>query len=156
MPAFKMDIANEFLQALCFYLYDKHDLPRKFVRVLVVHNADQDRLNRSDPRAFCFVREEKPLRIEAAKALESLPDQFLLGVLYHELGHLVLGAFGTSGDEPKVDLWCTEFAPELRYTYSSVTYPAIHGGRAVAMNLQRVSYKPIENFAEQARKRPNG
>jgi hypothetical protein len=130
--------ANALLKRLLWHLCTRHDLPGGFKKVRVVHDQNQDRLNIKNPRAFCFVAGEKPFEIHATYRLENLPEKFILGVLYHELGHIVLNAFDSNADEPKVDAWCLEFAPELRYGYASVTYLGIKG-RVLAQNLQNIA-----------------
>ena len=142
----KLTIANDLYQAMVFYLFKNHGLNGRLARVQIVHSLDQDRVNSHDPRAFCCVVSDRPRHILATRYLEALPEAFILGVLYHELGHVALGAFHSSADEAKVDSWCLEFAPELKFTYESATYQG-RDGKVLAMNIQKILVKPIEDYA---------
>jgi hypothetical protein len=103
--------------------------------------------NAKDPRAFCFVEKEFPNVIHCAEAIEGLPPEARVGVIYHEVGHILLNAFHGDESEVDVDEWCVNFIPTANYTYLDTPYitlrqDAYRGivskGR-IAKSLQNVS-----------------
>lgn len=116
--------------------------------VRVTHNAYQDRRNREDPRAFCHVACGDKV-IHCAAAIEQLDDREIVGLLLHEVGHIVLGCGRDPDDEVAVDEWVRNLAPESGYTYLDVRYMSRIGGPVrTAVNLESVSHA----FVNQLRK----
>jgi hypothetical protein len=140
----KIPLAEQALAELVEYLHQKRKLAPAWLQVRVLHCPDQDRVNAADARAFAYTADREPYRVFAARSIEALPPNFLYGVLLHELGHLVLEAF-KGGNEPEVDAWCQEFAPELKYTYASATYRR-GKDRVLALNIQKIDRTPLEKI----------
>lgn len=140
---------NDKLQLFLEYLCAVHALPVKYSRMKLRHESQQDLANRGNPRAFCYVLETKPTLIYTSQYISCIPDHFLLGILYHEIGHHVTHTWnGGDEDEPKCDLWCLEFAPELNYGYAAACKYTRPGStnKVTAENLQFINLYPIGRF----------
>ena len=142
-----LNLASSNLEALLEYLCEVHALPAKFARMRLKHSSEQDLYNRRDPRAFCYCMENQPSTIYATQYLDCLPDHFAMGILYHEIGHHMIKVWSTK-DEPLVDAWCMDFAPELNYGYAaSVKYTRTDSTKPViAQNLEFINLYPIGRF----------
>jgi len=122
--------------AIVFYLVDRHGLSPNLLNLRPVHDPAQDKLNRSDPRAFCYVKPRDP-HIYCARAIEQLSQCFRYGVLLHEIGHHAMQAFHGDMSEPTVDAFILLTVPESDYEYADTDY--YQDGRLVrAPSLQRV------------------
>lgn len=95
---------------------------RMKLSVVLQHDPEYDLVNTQDPRAFCYVERDDPTVIHCTKNLEYLDKNSRLGVLMHELGHIVLDAFHGDESEVDVDSWCLEFIPEAGYHYRDTKY----------------------------------
>ncbi len=88
--------------------------------------------NKKSPRSFCHVIIGE-FNIHYADALLDLPLEFVVGILLHEIAHMIIEEDG--GDpELGVDEWVLENVPEAGYSYRDAKY-----GRRVAKNLECVS-----------------
>jgi len=115
--------AESDLHALLAYMIAEHGAPEdRLLDVTILHDAEHDKENARDPRAFCFVEKERPNFIHCAKAIEELTPEARVGVLYHEIGHILLNAFHGDESEVEVDEWCLTFLPMSNYTYRDTAY----------------------------------
>jgi len=114
-----LDESRNDLALLRAYLRVKKQLD---VSVTLIHDPGHDAVNRRDPRAFCYVDADCPTAIRCASALEALHPPARIGVLLHEIGHIVLDAFDGDEAEIDVDSWCLDFVPEAGYTYMDTSY----------------------------------
>lgn len=133
--------ANKSLKMLTKYLVDDREMPPGLLKVKAVHShlLDYDHLN--DPRAFCAVEEGITNAIFCTDAIEKVPENVRVGLLLHEIGHLLLDAFDheiPGGEEVEVDAWILKNVPEAGYRY--VDYPHVWRGKErTALNVQTVS-----------------
>ena len=102
------------------------------------HSFDCDALNASKPRQFCQVdlSRDEPV-IQCAKAIEAVPREVILGLLLHEIAHLLLGETGDKA-EVHVDRLLFEFLPEAEYSYTDTYYLVPRVGGRMAHNIQTV------------------
>jgi hypothetical protein len=98
--------------------------------IAIRFDARLDKANKKNSRSFCAVDLGKPHLIYTAKAIEKLPVENRIGILLHELGHIVLD----STDEVAVDQWC--YDAEVGFFYCI----DVKVGRRVIKNLEEVSY----------------
>jgi hypothetical protein len=103
-------------------------------RVSLTHSRKADQRNKKSPRGFCHVVIGRPT-IHCAEALETLPDEFIVGILLHELAHMLV----KESDDPELDVdeFVLENCPESGYHYADVKYAAPQW--RVAKNLECVS-----------------
>jgi hypothetical protein len=137
--------ANRDLKCLKAYLATRNVvIPGTVAVSYAAHSSRQDQVNREDSRAFCYVENSGTPAIYCTKAIEWLPPEARIGVLLHEIGHLVLKAFEDDESEVDVDEWCVTNFPEAKYAYADVTYYTLNkwgkkGEPRVANSLQTVS-----------------
>lgn len=108
-------------------------------RIKTSHSRKADENHDKSPRSFCFViiGEHK---IHYASALRGLPDVFVVGILLHEIAHMIIEEDG--GDpELGVDEWMLENVPEAGYVYNNVRYIDFTDKPTTAKNLECVSEK---------------
>jgi hypothetical protein len=102
--------------------------------------------NKKDPRAFCYVIVGQK-KIHHCKALALLPDQFIVGILLHEIGHILQVEDDPEVDDPEVD--CDELIlsrfPEAGYHYADARYTHDREKR-VARNIECVSEKFLKEL----------
>jgi hypothetical protein len=141
----KLRRAEAALLALTEYMMFAHGAPEEKLCVITLkHDEAHDKENEKDPRAFCFVEKENPTVIHCSKAIEDLQIEARFGVIYHEIGHIVLNAFHGDESEVDVDEWCVNFLPEAEYTYKDTPYITPYRGGVklvLAKSLQNVSLK---------------
>jgi hypothetical protein len=77
-------------------------------------DREAERKHERAARYFCFVLPGCST-IRCAEALESIPRPFRLGVLLHEIGHIVLDEFFGDASEVRVDAWAKTVDREYRY-----------------------------------------
>jgi len=131
-----------------------HDLAARVRGIRAAHDPKHDRKNRENPRAFCYVQEQD-WTIHCASALERAAPPLRVGVLLHEIGHLVLNAF-KEGQESEVDVdsWVLDIFPESGYTYVDGSYFAPHNQRfTVAKNVQHVSPEFVLRINDELKRR---
>jgi hypothetical protein len=135
--------ASHDLNRLLDYLMEVKNLPSdRLYAVAVQHDPGHDRVNKTNPRAFCYVDRAYPSEINCTKAIEFLPPEARVGVLFHELGHIFLDAFHDDASEVDVDAWCLLTVPEANYVYRDTPYvisEKAYMKRRVAKSLQNVS-----------------
>ena len=109
--------------------------------IKVIHDPKCDRQNRASARAFCFVEDGSPV-IHCAANIESLPCHVIVGLLLHEVGHMIV----RSRQDPEVgdDEFIVDNVPEAHYRYlARVPYIAVGGTgpsrKRIAKNIQAVS-----------------
>lgn len=124
--------ANRWLRLL-----KKHLNRLSLQRVHLVLDKGQEALHADDNRAFAHVRKGSRA-IYVCADIEVLPENYLVGVLLHELVHLLTQSFGGQTGEVKVDEWIVRELPEAGFGYASLMYN--DGWRDVPVeNLERVS-----------------
>jgi len=131
--------AQSDFDALVVLLNNTHGLGLDVGHILVLHDPKEDERNRREPRGFCSVDPNNTGAIRCAAAIEELRPEARIGILYHELGHIMLDAFESDESEVDVDEWCAHFAPEAGYTYMDTTYWRDLHKPVVAKSLQHVS-----------------
>jgi len=115
-----IDNAKADLRKLLAHLATFDPWPKRYSKIKLVWVKCQDETNLKNPRAFCFTQ-RGDLSIYCARALNELPVEARVGVLLHELGHIVMDAF--DGDECEVT--ADQFGFDLReagYGYKDVEY----------------------------------
>lgn len=110
---------NRILSALSSYLYRQKLLKKGPVRIGMSHAADVR--NSEDARSFCHVKEGSR-KINCTHAIELLPDEFVAGILLHELAHIILNDMERGDPELQADEWILENVPESGYKYKDVSY----------------------------------
>lgn len=144
-----MDTAKADLRKLLAYLATQSATfelwPKRYHKIKLVWVKAQDKANLKNPRAFCFTQ-RGDLSIYCARALNELPVEARLGVLLHEIGHIVMDAF--DGDECEVTADQFGFGiAEAGYKYKDVEYvnPLTHE-LARANSLETVSPQFVEKI----------
>lgn len=90
-------------------------------------------------RSFCFVVIGERT-INYASTIKSLPDRFIVGILLHEIAHMIIE--NEKGDpELGVDEWVIANVPESDYEYKNVRYIDFTQKPRTAKNLECVSEK---------------
>ncbi len=106
-------------------------------QIRTIHSRKADANNAKSPRSFCFVIIGEHA-IHCADAIKNLPDKFIVGILLHEIAHMIIEEDG--GDpELGVDEWVLENVPDSGYEYKNVTYTDPDDRRRAAKNLECVS-----------------
>jgi len=128
---------REDLEALKAYCVMEKGLPRSLASVRADSSAEREDDWMRSPRQFCSV-EHGTMIIACAPATDALPGESRVGILLHEIGH-VLYPLGSPLDveEVEVDVWVRNVFPEAGYTYVDVPYR--YGKDYVAKNLQTVA-----------------
>lgn len=126
------------LEMLLNYLVDEHGQLQPLKEAVTLKWArEHDRVNETDPRAFCYVEKGSPI-IHCALALEAVNPEVRLGILLHEIGHIRLQEFTEEG-EVTVDEWCSSLE-EIGYHYRSGDYwHPVSGEFVTARNVEHVS-----------------
>lgn len=105
-------------------------------QIRAVNSRKADANHKKSARSFCFVIIGEHV-IYCASALTDLPDEYLVGILLHEVAHMIIEEDG--GDpELGVDEWILENVPEAKYQYADLHYA---DKRRKSNNLERVSEK---------------
>ena len=126
------EVSTKELEALKRYLGIKLPLHIRY------SNAELQ-LNLDKPRYLCAVDIKHPEYIHCSYNLNNIPRKNRIGILLHELGHIVL----LSVDEVLVDEWCKYRVPEAGFYYEdSIKYLSYPTGFPVeAKNIEAVSKK---------------
>lgn len=139
-----LPLASEYLRRLLRYLRGR-GYAAALRGIKLRHSAALDRRNQTSARAFCHVIVGKPT-IHCAKAIEELPPQYILGLLLHEITHVIIGVDEVGDPELQVDEFILNQWPETDYEYSDVMYLDRNGKRRMAKNLERVSVRFMEDI----------
>lgn len=126
--------ADEVLDALLEYLRDEGLITTWLkAHVALVRSKKANEQNKASARQFCFVVIGQH-DIHYADALLKLPMNFFVGILLHEIAHMVV----REGRDPELDVdeWVIENVPDSGYEYRDVAY-----GHRRAANLECVSEK---------------
>lgn len=134
------NVTKNYLDPLLSYLSDQ-DLITNWMKahITVSHSRMADANNERSARSFCFVviGEHK---INCATAISALPPEFIIGILLHEIAHMVIEEDG--GDpELGVDEWVLENVTDSGYKYENVSYIGRTDKARTAKSLERVSNK---------------
>lgn len=124
--------ADDILHALLAYLRDRGLISTWLKnKVRLVRSKKANEQNHAAARQFCFIIIGEH-EIHYADALLKLPMNFLVGILLHEITHMVV----KEGRDPELDVdeWVFEKVPEAGYDYRDCRY-----GKRVAKNLECVS-----------------
>lgn len=134
--------ADDILLALLTHLRDR-GLVTNWLRskVRLVRSKKANDQNKASARQFCFVflGEHK---IHFSDALLKLPEEFIVGILLHEIAHMVV----KEGRDPELDVdeWVVEHVPEAHYHYADARY-----GKRVAKNLECVGREFFDLILEE-------
>ncbi len=128
------------LKALVKYVAKSMSAPhaKMLRRVRMKHSAIAEQNNKKSSRSFCYVNLNGET-IYYAESLAYLDTEFIIGILLHELAHLIVKT-GPVDDEVDADLWILEAFPMAKYGYEDAVYASAATGRLrTAKNLQCVS-----------------
>ncbi len=116
-----------------------------FYGVKLKHDKVCDQRNQKSPRAFCHVVIGKP-EIHCSKAIEYLDSNFIVGILLHELIHMVV----TEGDDPELDVdeFVIEHLRDTGYTYMDTKYFDPFLGKRKAKSIECVKLSFLETISE--------
>jgi hypothetical protein len=134
--------AEKSLDALTRYMAAKSTWTN-LSQLRVRHSPNADVLNRRRPRQFCHVF-PRSLIIHCTSQIENVSEQVRLGLLIHEIGHIVQQAFHDNGDdecEVTVDEWVTYNFPEAGYKFADHRYRSWGGRYRTAKAIEHVSKK---------------
>lgn len=111
-------------------------MPARLLKIRMSHSVEAERDNDRDHRLFCFTKGPLPPKIYFSKNLEQLPVENQIGILLHEISHLIHGP-----DEAMADLGVSEALPDIGYSYiKRVDYrDAYIGEPRTASNIESVS-----------------
>ena len=132
--------ASRDLNILLEYLINKRGLGAAMRGIVVQYSEDADGYNIKDPRVFCFTQVNHPV-IFCSRALEDVDREIRVGILIHEIGHIVLNAFEGDESEIDVDHWVVDTLPKGSYGYvHEIKYlNSARGEEVTAWNLERVT-----------------
>lgn len=137
-------LAKKDLRHLERYLLDRNIISMQW-QFSLEHDEELDADNILDPRAFCAVMPKSTI-IYCSKNIDLLPPPARIGILLHEIAHVVANAFGGDESEVDCDVWIKENVPESGYAYRDVKY-AQKGATILARNLQVVSDKFVKRVS---------
>lgn len=143
----KRDV-DVWLKALAKYVRASldHRAAKAIRHVTCKHSNKAEVNNQRSARSFCYVHLDADPVVYYAEALELLDVEYIVGILLHELAHLIVKS-GTVDDEVDADQWVIEAFPEAKYGYDDAVYtsPWTHRWRT-AKNLQCVSREFIRRL----------
>jgi hypothetical protein len=131
---------TEDLHRLTRYLADSGLVHHAVISIDAKWSQEEDKRNIEDPRGFCHTVQDKTI-IYCSRALEDVDREVRVGVLIHEIGHIVLGAFDGEESEVDVDAWVSGILKPGTYCYLQ-TYSYMNSlieEQVKAMNIQRVT-----------------
>lgn len=114
-----LDISRADLEALKGYLEVERSIAVRGIRLRGDKEADAN--NRKDPRAFAFVIGKSKV-IRCARVMDWLPPNARVGILLHEILHIVLNARHGPESEVDVDEFATAELEKTGYCYKNVDY----------------------------------
>ncbi len=131
-------INNNYLKPLLSYLCKKkHISVWMKSKIKASHSFKADLDHEKSARSFCFVIIGERI-IHYASTIKSLPETFIVGILLHEIAHMIIEE--KNGDpELGVDEWVINNVPEADYKYKNIRYIDFTGKPRTAKNLECVS-----------------
>ena len=110
--------------------------------IFVEHDFELDEDNLHNPRNFCSVAPKERV-IHCTKYLDEAPRNARVGILLHEIGHVIANAF--DGDECEVDAdeWVITSIPDAKLHYATVSYSRA-GKKVKAVAVQCVNDRFLE------------
>lgn len=129
------------LKALVTYMCKSLDVPnaRMLRKVWMKHSTKAEINNQRSSRSFCYVYGDGEPVVHYAEALTRLNTENVVGILIHELAHLIVQS-GPVDDEVDADQWILEAFPEAKYRYTDAVYVSPWTERMrTARNVQCVS-----------------
>lgn len=131
------------LSRLYEYMSENHEMP---AGLQLKWDSEYDITNKNDPRAFCYVREGDNT-IYCSAAIEALLPEVRVGILIHEVFHMILDAFDGADAEVDVDAGVMEYFPEAGYKYDDTVYLSPWTHEMVSANeIEHVSAKFLETI----------
>ena len=130
--------AKQHLSDLRKYLVNKNAISKR-LQFGLEYDPGLDWDNIDNPRNFCAVT-PKNIIILCSRFIESPPPEARIGILLHEISHIVANAFGGDESEVDCDVWIKENVPEAGYEYRDIDYKR-DGVDVTAKGLQVVSKK---------------
>ncbi len=128
------------LDGILIYLIAKRGLPPECQAITAKYSQEEDARNLQNPRGFCHTEQGKP-EIFCSRALEDTDREVRVGILLHEIGHIMLNAFDGDESEVDVDEWVTQMTPKGAYRYfQDYTYQnSLYGEPVTAHSVQMVT-----------------
>jgi hypothetical protein len=113
-------------------------------QVTVQPSSKADTNNVLSSRSFCHVVIGNPI-IYCAKNIDQLKDEFVVGILLHEVAHMLV----KEGSDPELDVdeFILENFPESGYCYADTQYGGTRRPRK-AKNLECVKTEFLENLSK--------
>jgi hypothetical protein len=135
-----LTVAYHDLNRLTRWLHERKGVVEAVKKIGISHSLMLDRENLKDPRAFCAV-ERGYWRVLCTRALEDVPQEVRIGILLHEVSHLINDYIGASrDDEVNTDAWVIKTVPESDYHYKTIVYMnSLVGKPTTAHNVESVS-----------------
>ncbi len=135
---------DQYLRPLLVYL-EEQGLITTWMKsqIRTLHSRKADKNNADSARSFCFVIIGEHV-IHCAGSIENLQDKFIIGILLHEIAHMIIEE-GRGDPELDVDEWVIENVPEAGYRYENTRYTDFNNKKRSAKNLECVT----ERFLKQ-------
>lgn len=129
---------------LSMYLAEKGVVPLSVTRIQLRHDPSLDKANFKNPRFLCAVHPHEWI-IHCALAIERIGRPVRIGVLLHEIGHMVIPAFRGAKSEVEVDEFVVSKIPEAGYYYEDHAYfSPLRSEEVLAKNVEHVSAEFLE------------
>lgn len=142
---------HDWLNLLCSWLRKRGVK----LRPALVIDEKQVKANAKDPRAFCRVElGDKKKNIYCAVALVALPPEAIVGILLHEITHMLIVE---DGGDPELadDEYVLDHFPQAGYHYATIEYatvemtPKFSGRVRTAKNIEVVSSNFIKTLKKE-------
>lgn len=95
------------------------------------------------PRYFCYTTPKSNL-IRSSVELENVPERVRTAIVLHEIGHILLKAFGNDTVEVDVDTFCTEITDGDYKMQDKLRYVNKDGDVKLARSVETVSGKFLQ------------
>jgi hypothetical protein len=125
-----------------YYINNSGRGPKREMGVSLHHGAADKEENKRDARHFASASvfdsgSGLAYVISYARALNSLPRRVRIGVLLHEIAHLLTWKSRRDASEVAADVWISRHVPEAEFNYAGASYT--HKGRhRSAKNVETV------------------
>ena len=113
---------------------------RKLLDKITLRNtAVAERNNKENPRMVCYVVSGSHV-INCSRASEAVGPRARVGLLIHEMGHVLTRSGDVPDEEVQADLWVEMQFHHSGYTYRDHIYVSPHTGKQVtAKHVEHVS-----------------
>lgn len=114
--------------------------------ITIRHDAEAERFNKHEkPRYFCYTTPKSGI-IRSSIEIENIPEHVRTAIILHEIGHIVLQAFGSDESEVLVDAFCTTIPGSGYKMLDTLRYTNINGERQTARSVETVSKRFLEEL----------